>query len=166
MPCLITECSPISELQRFGVALLGLYAYHFLWDSLLIAPFADYLVRHGHMGKDKRDKFRESAWKNAAVGTFFLFGLYIGHDKDWWMNPKGYFCRLAVQRARAAALVLHDLPVVLAAEHRLHAQPHQQALHRQAQGQRRDAAAPLCDHLAHDLLVLVRPHAHRHVRAH
>ncbi|GLD96095.1 hypothetical protein PINS_up004773 [Pythium insidiosum] len=91
MPCLITECSPISELQRFGVALLGLYAYHFLWDSLLIAPFADYLVRHGHMGKDKRDKFRESAWKNAAVGTFFLFGLYIGHDKDWWMNPKGYF---------------------------------------------------------------------------
>jgi len=65
--------------------------YHFLWDQVAIRPVVRWMVRTRFIANDKFDKMRESLWKNAAVGTFFLLGLYIGHDKDWFMNPTGYF---------------------------------------------------------------------------
>lgn len=91
MPCYLTDCDPANEAKRFFLSLGGLYVYHFVWDSILIRPSVKFCLRRGWITKDKVDKMRESMWKNAAVGSFFLFGLYIGSDKDWFMNPKGYF---------------------------------------------------------------------------
>ncbi|TMW57495.1 hypothetical protein Poli38472_003420 [Pythium oligandrum] len=91
MPCILAECNELDELKRFATTFVGIYVYHFVWDKLIISPIATWLVRHKYMLQAKRDKFRESMWKNAAVGTFFTFGLYIGLGEDWFMNPKGYF---------------------------------------------------------------------------
>lgn len=91
MPCYFFECEPTHELARFGVALAGLYAYHFVWDQLAIRPTVALLVRRGLLGRDKFDKMRESLWKNVFVTTGFSFGLYIGLDKDWFLEPSRYF---------------------------------------------------------------------------
>lgn len=91
MPCYFNECEPLHELARFGTCLVGLYAYHFVWDNAVIRPVVSKMVSGGYLTKDKYDKMRESLWKNAAVSTFFALGLYIGHDEDWFMEPRGYF---------------------------------------------------------------------------
>lgn len=91
MPCFFLECEPTNEFARFGVALAGLYAYHFVWDQLAIRPTVALMVRRGWLTKDKFDKMRESLWKNAFVATGFSFGLYIGHDKDWFLEPSRYY---------------------------------------------------------------------------
>lgn len=91
MPCVFTQCEPAHEVSRFAGALLGLYVYHFVWDTAVIRPIVGQLVARGYLAKEKKDKMRESLWKNAAVGTFFAMGVYVGWDKDWWMNPHEYF---------------------------------------------------------------------------
>lgn len=91
MPCYLTPCDPAEEAKRFGAAFVGLYAYHFVWDKLIITPLTNWFVSSKMITKDKRDKMRESLWKNASVGTFTALGLYIASGEDWWMNPHGYF---------------------------------------------------------------------------
>nr|CCA14543.1 dicarboxylate/amino acid:cation (Na or H) symporter (DAACS) family protein putative [Albugo laibachii Nc14] len=44
-----------------------------------------------YVEKKNFDKLRESLWKNAAVGTFFLLGYHTSASKNWWMNPDGLF---------------------------------------------------------------------------
>lgn len=91
MPCFFRECEPTAELRRFATAFAGVYAYHFVVDKLIISPFTDWLVRSKRLKKDRRDKCRESLYKNAAVGAFFALGLSVGWGHDWFFNPKGYF---------------------------------------------------------------------------
>jgi hypothetical protein len=91
MPCFFSECDTGGELRRFGAAFAGVYAYHFVADKVLITPFVNWLIRARWLTPDKRDKCRESLYKNAAVGAFFLLGLSVGWDQDWFFNPAGYF---------------------------------------------------------------------------
>ncbi|DBA04156.1 TPA: hypothetical protein N0F65_004264 [Lagenidium giganteum] len=91
MPCLLTECSPTHEAARFVAALVGVYAYHFVCDTFVIRPIVSYCLKRNMVTRDKVDKMRESMWKNAAVGTFFCMGLWVGHDKDWFMDSSKYF---------------------------------------------------------------------------
>lgn len=91
MPCFLTECDPTEEAKRFGMALGGLYIYHFLVDTVLIRPIVRYMVINGWLTKDKTDKMRESLYKNAAVGAFHVYGLYIGWNEPWFLNKYEYF---------------------------------------------------------------------------
>lgn len=94
MPCGLYECSYTYETMRFTVSLVGMYIYHYLSDTLLIRPLLRMLVRHNIIPEGKRHKgeqFRESCWKNIAVGTFFTLGLYIGYNETWFMNSSEYF---------------------------------------------------------------------------
>lgn len=60
MPCFLTECDPMAEVKRFGSAMAGLYAYHFVVDTVFIRPAVRYMLRKGWLTKDKEDKMRES----------------------------------------------------------------------------------------------------------
>jgi hypothetical protein len=60
-------------------------------DTLFIRPVVRYSLRKGWLTKDKEDKMRESLYKNAAVGAFHLFGLYIGWHEPWFFNKDLYF---------------------------------------------------------------------------
>lgn len=91
MPCFFTECEPQYEATRFGVALAGLYVYHWVVDSLFIRPGVNYLIRNNMMPEDKKDKARESLYKNAAVGAFHVFGWYIGLQETWFMKKEEYY---------------------------------------------------------------------------
>ncbi|KAG7399937.1 Ceramide synthase 6 [Phytophthora boehmeriae] len=72
MPCFLTECDRQEEATRFGMAVNGLYAYHFVVDSLIIRPSVNFLIRTKMLPEDKRDKMRESLYKNAASIDFML----------------------------------------------------------------------------------------------
>lgn len=91
MPCFFRECDSSWELQRLGLAFAGLYAYHLVVDKLFISPFVDWIIRRRWLTADKRDKCRESLYKNAAVGAFFLLGFSIGREQSWFFNPDEYF---------------------------------------------------------------------------
>uniref|UniRef100_A0AAV1V5N7 TLC domain-containing protein n=1 Tax=Peronospora matthiolae TaxID=2874970 RepID=A0AAV1V5N7_9STRA len=91
MPCFLTECDPFAEAKRFGLALGGLYVYHYVVDTVFIRPAVRYMLVKGWLTKDKEDKMRESLYKNAAVGAFHLFGLYIGWHETWFLNKEEYF---------------------------------------------------------------------------
>ena len=91
MPCYLTECDPYAEATRFGLSLGGLYVYHYVVDTAFIRPTVRYMLSNGWLTKDKEDKMRESLYKNAAVGAFHLFGLYIGWHETWFLNKEEYF---------------------------------------------------------------------------
>ncbi|RLN56304.1 hypothetical protein BBJ29_006579 [Phytophthora kernoviae] len=91
MPCFLTECNRQEEATRFGMAMGGLYAYHYVVDTLVIRPSVNFLIRKKMLSEDKKDKTRESLYKNAAVGVFHMFGWYIGWSESWFMNKEEYF---------------------------------------------------------------------------
>ncbi|RQM16834.1 hypothetical protein KXD40_005926 [Peronospora effusa] len=91
MPCYLTECNPTAEAMRFGVALISLYVYHYIIDRLFIEPTVQYMLRKGWLTQEKKDKMRESLYKNAAVGAFHIFGLYVGWNETWFLNKEEYF---------------------------------------------------------------------------
>ena len=91
MPCLLNQCDIFQEATRLIAAIVGIYFYHFLWDTVVFKPFARYMNRLQYVEKKNFDKLRESLWKNAAVGTFFLLGYHTSASENWWMNPDGLF---------------------------------------------------------------------------
>ncbi|TDH67759.1 hypothetical protein CCR75_005334 [Bremia lactucae] len=91
MPCFLTECDPMEEAKRFGLSIALLYAFHFLVDTLVIRPIVRYTVRNGWLSTDKEDKMRESLYKNAAVGSLHIFGLYFCWNESWFLNKDEYF---------------------------------------------------------------------------
>ncbi|CEG39846.1 ceramide synthase 4-like [Plasmopara halstedii] len=91
MPCFLTECDPAEEAKRFVMALGGLYLYHYLVDTVIIRPSVNFVLRKGWLTKDKKDKMRESLYKNAAVGAFHIYGLYVGWNESWFFNKQEYF---------------------------------------------------------------------------
>ncbi|KAF4037144.1 TLC domain [Phytophthora infestans] len=91
MPCFLTECDPMEEAKRFGMAMAGLYVYHFVMDTVFIRPTVRYMMRKGWLTKDKEDKMRESLYKNAAVGAFHIFGHFVGWNESWFLNKEEYF---------------------------------------------------------------------------
>lgn len=91
MPCFLTECDPQVEAKRFAVAMGGLYAYHWVVDTLFIRPTVSFMINKKWLGEEKRDKMRESLYKNAAVGAFHALGWYIGWGESWFMNKEEYF---------------------------------------------------------------------------
>ncbi|CAH0480683.1 unnamed protein product [Peronospora belbahrii] len=91
MPCYLTACDPLTEVKRFVLALLGLYVFHYVVDTVLIRPMVQYMLHKGWLTLEKKDKMRESLYKNAAVGVFHVFGFYIGWNETWFFNKEEYF---------------------------------------------------------------------------
>ncbi|CAI5743853.1 unnamed protein product [Peronospora destructor] len=91
MPCYLTECDPMAEAKRFGLAFIGMYVYHYVVDTVFIRPTVQYMLRKGWLTQKKKDKMRESLYKNAAVGAFHIFGFYIGWNETWFLNKEEYF---------------------------------------------------------------------------
>ncbi|UIZ28626.1 hypothetical protein KXD40_009233 [Peronospora effusa] len=91
MPCYLTECDPMAEAKRFVFALIGLYVYHYVVDTVFIRPIVQYMLRKGWLTHEKKGKMRESLYKNAAVGVFHIFGLYVGWNETWFLNKEEYF---------------------------------------------------------------------------
>ncbi|CAI5743845.1 unnamed protein product [Peronospora destructor] len=91
MPCYLTECDPMAEAKRFGLALIGMYVYHYVVDTVFIRPTVQYMLRKGWLAQKKKDKMRESLYKNAAVGAFHILGFYIGWNETWFLNKEEYF---------------------------------------------------------------------------
>lgn len=91
MPCLLNQCDIFQEATRLIAAIAGVYAYHFLWDTIVFKPFVRHMNRLQYVQNKNVDKLRESLWKNAAVGTFFLLGYHVGASENWWMNRNAYF---------------------------------------------------------------------------
>lgn len=91
MPCFVTSCDATSEATRVVGGIATMYLYHFLNDRLIIRPCTDFLVKTGRLPNKKWHQFRESMWKNVAVGTMFSLGMYIGWGEHWFMNNEAYF---------------------------------------------------------------------------
>lgn len=81
----------MTEAKRFGAALLGLYVYHYVVDTVFIRPTVQYMIHKGWLTQEKKDKMRESLYKNAAVGAFHILGLYVGWNETWFLNKEEYF---------------------------------------------------------------------------
>nr|CCA16736.1 dicarboxylate/amino acid:cation (Na or H) symporter (DAACS) family protein putative [Albugo laibachii Nc14]CCA21839.1 dicarboxylate/amino acid:cation (Na or H) symporter (DAACS) family protein putative [Albugo laibachii Nc14] len=91
MPCFILDCDTTHEISRLPVALASVYAYHYIWDTFIITPLVHRMDRAHYLNKGTVDKMREAIWKNVAVGSLFMFGLYTAGRQSWFMNSDEYF---------------------------------------------------------------------------